>query len=324
MAHIRQDNVSEVTATTGTGNITVGGASDSASRTFASVCAVNDTFEYAIRHRAAAEWEYGIGTYSAANTIARTTVLASSNANAAVNFSAGNKDVFIVSSFSHLPFWRKSFLYVETDFLGAATADTGESSWAIWDLAVISSGTQAKIAGDANHPGILQISSSTTANSGAYIRTEITAFLIAGGERAEFIFRIPNLTNTTVRMGFLDTGTSTDATDGVYIEVPSTGDAVLKTANNNTRTTSATIATLAANTWYRAVIEVAGGAASATGSIFNGAGTLLGSQTNTTNIPTAAGRETGHGIVATNSGTTAVAILQIDYMNLAINRLMQR
>jgi hypothetical protein len=41
------------------------------------------------------EWETGYGTYSGANTITRTTVLASSDAGAAVDFDAGTKRVMI-------------------------------------------------------------------------------------------------------------------------------------------------------------------------------------------------------------------------------------
>jgi hypothetical protein len=41
------------------------------------------------------EWEVGIGTWATGNTLARTTVLASSNAGSAVNLSAGTKNVFV-------------------------------------------------------------------------------------------------------------------------------------------------------------------------------------------------------------------------------------
>jgi hypothetical protein len=56
---------------------------------------VSDTFYYAIQSQGANEWEVGTGTYLSANTFARTTVLSSSNAGSAVNFSAGTKDVFL-------------------------------------------------------------------------------------------------------------------------------------------------------------------------------------------------------------------------------------
>jgi hypothetical protein len=94
MALIRADRVKETSTSTGTGTFTLAGA-DSTYRTFASVCAVADTVYYAIAHRTANEWEVGLGTYSATNTLTRTTVHSSSNANAAVTFSAGTKDVLL-------------------------------------------------------------------------------------------------------------------------------------------------------------------------------------------------------------------------------------
>lgn len=95
MAHIHADGVADTSTTTGTGAIAVSGTAPTGFRTFSAVCSTNDTFFYAIRHRTANEWEVGLGTYSASNEVTRTTVLKSSNAGSAVNFSAGTKDVFI-------------------------------------------------------------------------------------------------------------------------------------------------------------------------------------------------------------------------------------
>lgn len=95
MAHITKDRVADTSTTTGTGNITVSGTAPTGYRTFSAVCAVGDTFFYNIAHQSLGEWESGLGTYSSAGVFARTTVIESSNANAAVNFSAGTKDVFI-------------------------------------------------------------------------------------------------------------------------------------------------------------------------------------------------------------------------------------
>jgi hypothetical protein len=56
---------------------------------------VGDTCYYSIQGQTTSEWEVGLGTYSSANTLTRTTVYSSSNAGSAVTFSAGTKNVFI-------------------------------------------------------------------------------------------------------------------------------------------------------------------------------------------------------------------------------------
>jgi hypothetical protein len=93
MAFVRKDRVRERSTSTGTGVFTLTGA-PSGYRAFSSVCSVSDTFWYAIVHPGTA-WEVGLGTYSGASQITRTTVYDSSNAGAAVNFAGGSKDVFI-------------------------------------------------------------------------------------------------------------------------------------------------------------------------------------------------------------------------------------
>ena len=89
MAHITADRVRDTTTTTGTGALTVSGSAPSGYSTFSGVLSTGDTFYYAVQHQAASEWEVGLGTYSSANTITRTTVYSSSNAGSAVNFSSG-------------------------------------------------------------------------------------------------------------------------------------------------------------------------------------------------------------------------------------------
>jgi hypothetical protein len=95
MAHVYADRVKETSTTTGTGTISLAGAT-SGFRTFVSGIGNGNTTVYAIVHQTLAEWEIGVGTVTdaATDTLSRTTILASSNANAAVNFSAGTKDVF--------------------------------------------------------------------------------------------------------------------------------------------------------------------------------------------------------------------------------------
>ena len=92
MAQVIGDRVRETTTTTGTGALTLAGAV-SGYRAFSSVLATGDTTFYVIL--SGTDWEVGVGTLTASTTLARTTVLSSSNANGLVNFAAGTKDVFI-------------------------------------------------------------------------------------------------------------------------------------------------------------------------------------------------------------------------------------
>ena len=95
MALVVYDRVKETTTTAGTGTVTLLGAS-LGFQSFAAVGNANTTY-YCIAGQTTNEWEVGVGTYaSSGTTLARTTVLSSSNAGSAVNFSAGTKDVFVV------------------------------------------------------------------------------------------------------------------------------------------------------------------------------------------------------------------------------------
>jgi hypothetical protein len=63
--------------------------------TFAAGIGGSNTTYYAIFNQGTNEWEVGLGTLDAgATTLTRTTVLTSSNSDAAVNFTSGTKDVF--------------------------------------------------------------------------------------------------------------------------------------------------------------------------------------------------------------------------------------
>ena len=87
------DLIHQQSTSTGTGNITLSVVNGK--RTFNDEFGTGGTnkFDYFISNQAAAEWERGTGHLSASTTLVRDTVLASSNANAAVNFSAGTKDI---------------------------------------------------------------------------------------------------------------------------------------------------------------------------------------------------------------------------------------
>lgn len=94
MPLVLADRVRETTTVAGTGTATLLGAV-TGFQSFAVVGNANTTY-YCIAGQGTSEWEVGIGTYTlSGTTLARTTVLASSNAGALVTFSAGIKDVFV-------------------------------------------------------------------------------------------------------------------------------------------------------------------------------------------------------------------------------------
>jgi hypothetical protein len=95
MALVINDRVKETSTTTGTGTINLAGA-ETGYESFVSGVGTGNTTYYAIELNSANEWEVGIGTVTdaAPDTLSRDTIISSSNSDAAVNFSAGTKNVF--------------------------------------------------------------------------------------------------------------------------------------------------------------------------------------------------------------------------------------
>ena len=92
MALVVNDRVKETSTTTGTGTFTLAGAV-TGFETFSSAIGNTNTTYYAIVNTTNAEFEVGLGTV-AAGTLARTTIISSSNSDSAVDFAAGTKNVF--------------------------------------------------------------------------------------------------------------------------------------------------------------------------------------------------------------------------------------
>lgn len=93
MALVVKDRVKQQTTTTGTGTLTLSG-SYTGFDTFSQIGDGNTTY-YVITDDVTGDWEVGLGTYTAAGTtLSRDTILASSNAGAAIDLAAGTKVVF--------------------------------------------------------------------------------------------------------------------------------------------------------------------------------------------------------------------------------------
>ena len=92
MAFVINDRVKETSTTTGTGAFTLDGAT-TGFETFSSAIGNSNVTYYTIHTQNGTQFEVGIGTVGA-GTLARDTVISSSNSDAAVTFTAGTKDVF--------------------------------------------------------------------------------------------------------------------------------------------------------------------------------------------------------------------------------------
>lgn len=91
---IYADRVKETTTSTGLGNMILAGTL-TGFRTFASIISIGEAFYYCIDGGATGQWEVGIGVLTDATTLARSSVLSSSNSDQAVSFSEGSKTVFV-------------------------------------------------------------------------------------------------------------------------------------------------------------------------------------------------------------------------------------
>ena len=115
MALVINDRVKETSTTTGTGNFTLAGAV-TGFETFNTGIGTSNTTYYCIFNQGTNEFEVGLGTLSASTTLERTTVISSSNSDAAVDFSAGTKDVFCT-----LPASKSVYLDASGNPVGAAS-----------------------------------------------------------------------------------------------------------------------------------------------------------------------------------------------------------
>ena len=200
-----------------------------------------------------------------------------------------------------LPIWF-------TDCLGTASSLTTP-----FIPTAIASGTLGFVTPQVGHPGIVRLTSSTTANSGYRVITDPSSMRMSTGDICEIGFSIVTSSGTTARLGFADTTDQTDVTDGVYAEISGTT-LSFKSATGGSRTTATNTATVTVGSFYRSRIEMIS-STQCDCTLYDDTGAVvLATQSITTNLPTAVNRQTGIGAVATNSGTTAVGLVDIDYI----------
>ena len=127
MALVLADRVRDTTTTTGTGTVTLSGTAPTGYQTFGATIGNGNTTYYTIN--AGSQWEVGIGTYSSTGpTLARTTVLASSNSGSLVDFSTGTKDVFVTYPAEEAVYQDGSTIKAGTAILGVTNGGTGTNT----------------------------------------------------------------------------------------------------------------------------------------------------------------------------------------------------
>lgn len=206
----------------------------------------------------------------------------------------------------------ENFIRHSTEFFTTAAAQNFMAGVAI------NAGTMTTFASLPKHPGCVVLTGVNT-GSGYSLLSAANGLRISGGEQYDVYFRTSSVafTNITLRFGFHDTVTASDAVDGCYFEMATNGNLIGKTSSNSSRTSTATLATLSAATWYHGRITVNSDATSVNFAIFSESGSSLGSADVTTNIPTAAGRECGVGIVATSSLGSSLELVVLDRIDIS-------
>jgi hypothetical protein len=170
----------------------------------------------------------------------------------------------------------------------------------------------------------MQQRSAAGANSGYANTLAYNVLLLAGGESTNIIFRVPTggSTNLSSYLGFHDSLSFAAPTDGCYVDIIGTT-LTGRCANNSVRTATGTTYTISENVWYRLNIATNAALSLVTYTLYLcTSGAVVWTDTVAANIPTA--RTTGHGVVSTESAGATQALLDIDYMDIGIERVLVR
>ena len=146
MALVINNRVRELTSTTGTGAVTLGGAVGGF-QTFAAGIGNDNTTYYAISINSENEWEVGLGTLNAdSSTLTRTSVVESSNGDAAVDFSAGSKEIFCT-----LPAEKAVYLDADGDPVGVSGGQITDETKTFSNYSNITASRTLTAASDTNY-----------------------------------------------------------------------------------------------------------------------------------------------------------------------------
>jgi hypothetical protein len=226
MALVLADRVQETTTTTGTGTLTLLGAA-TGYQSFAAVGNTNTTY-YCIQAQTTADWEVGIGTYTASGTtLSRDTILASSNAGAAVNLTTGIKNVFVTYPASRSVYVNGTTITpTNSGILPIASGGTGITTTPTNGQLLVGNGTNYTVATLGSGTGI-----STTTGVGTLQvnNTGVTSNVAGTGISVSGATGAVTITNSGVTSAVAGTGISVSgATGAVTVSI---GQAVATSSN---------------------------------------------------------------------------------------------
>jgi hypothetical protein len=183
---------------------------------------IGDTCYYSIQGQTTSEWEVGLGTYSSANTLTRTTVYSSSNAGSAVNFSAGTKDVFITMAASRS---------IQLDASGNVTPATGTYT----RTTITATAGQTSFTANYTVNYVQVYVNGILLNSADYTATTGTTVVLASAAAAGDIVDVLAINIGTFTGGVTITGTPTNGQIATWTGSTSIqGTTILPTANGGT------------------------------------------------------------------------------------------
>jgi len=244
MPLVLADRVQETASAPGTGSVTLLGAV-TGFQTFAVIGNGNTTF-YTIADQGGSNWEVGIGTYSTSGpTLARTTILSSSNGGLIVNFSSGTQSVFVTypssqsvyedASGNVSPLGTIASGIWQGTTIGVAYGGTGVTT---------SSGANSVVLRDSNQNidvnRVNQANTNTTAAAGTTTLTTASSYIQSLVGTGGQIYKLPDATTLTTGVAFLfnnlATGTLTiqDFATATIGTIPSGGAGAVFLTNNGT------------------------------------------------------------------------------------------
>lgn len=211
-------------------------------------------------------------------------------------------------------------IWFQDDFL--VNGNSASPFGVAWQRISANSGSTNGSTATAGHPGVIQCETGTNIDGRGGIGSFNASVLFGGGRiLLNMIVKLNALSTAvdtyTARIGFNDSATGIDGQDGLYFRYThgtNSGNWVIVARNNNTESTGNT--STAADTNFNVFTIDVNAAATSVGFYINGS--QVANSPLSTNIPTAAGRETGIGLAIDkdggSTGTTNMLML-IDYIS---------